>query len=1043
MGNVTQDVIQPAVTGADVLRQLQAQIAAKGNPLGEAAKAIGAISGAIQGIAGGIDGAGSELARDQGVQAGMASVTRDANGVLQIQPHASTLFGGGLSSLGGNKSTGAYERAATEGALAAGQTGINTDINKAVNDNKGDPEAFNKWGQGYMSDLASRAKDSGIGGQLAMHAMERIGQSYNGMISQKATQDVIDSRYAIDSKIASDTNDAYNLAMKGGMTAPEGSPANVAYLKAHASAAAGIQSLGDNKSLGVTPAEVADKQHALMVNMLDADNQGKIDATYKSPDGGAVVAAKQSDDRVNAIEHISEADRLVLDAHGKARLAFNAGQFSDRVATNKAAFQALQTGVANGTITPDKAPPLIDAIVKEAGQTGNPETGADAVNWLRLHHFSPAVTGLSPSQTESALGMPRQDQITAAPQGGDFDYPKYAAGVKAIESGGKSAAVSPTGYTGLYQFGPHEWAQYGSKYGTITNPAAQEAAMRDYTADHYRQMTVSLGRSPNPGEMYLAHQQGVSGATALITNPNTPAGHLVPAANIRANGGDPSAPASQFVQKWETKFASASGQPSVPSAQPAGAPATAQGVSVGGQTFTQKDFDKSPYLLSNVVQKMSEDGKTNSDVANALGTSIKRVLNDGQLPNQDAVMNYMQASSNGPRSAARDAEREEIATKYMGLAAQQGIGGSGAGATGGAGAAIPGGTQAVEALQRQAESIGSIQAQNMAVSLGEVLKKSREQLRNDPTGYAASTLKIPPPPPINYADPQSVAQGLAYRGATASRIASTEPGFSPSALPPQDLPAANNIISNGSVDQKAGLLGAIARLPGPVQQATFDALKTGEDGGSFAQAGRVQGFDPHAAQDILTGMAILKKEPKFAPGKPEFQASFETVLPSTDLAIPDARSRIMDAARAYYAAQMFKAGTQATSADDVKMKEAVNAVTGGVLEYRGTQIIAPTPGMTQEQLQQRVNSLTDAEMHGATVGGHVVPASAFQRSFAVYFTRNPIRFQTVDPDKGLYGVIGGPPDAPSKAVDPTTGHALILNLGQPPQQGTMIAGAAP
>src|SRR4029077_15447752 len=68
----------------------------------------------------------------------------------------------------------------------------------------------------------------------------------------------------------------------------------------------------------------------------------------------------------------------------------------------------------------------------------------------------------------------------------------------------------------------------------------------------------ALGREPTNAEVYLAHQQGVSGATKLINNPDTPAGKLVPPVNISNNGGKQfvDAPASAFVQHWQQTYAS-------------------------------------------------------------------------------------------------------------------------------------------------------------------------------------------------------------------------------------------------------------------------------------------------------------------------------------------------------------------------------------------------------------------------------------------------------------------------------------------------------
>ncbi|MGB6327143.1 MAG: hypothetical protein WBG11_15585, partial [Methylocella sp.] len=244
-------------------------------------------------------------------------------------------------------------------------------------------------------------------------------------------------------------------------------------------------------------------------------------------------------------------------------------------------------------------------------------------------------------------------------------------------------------------------------------------------------------------------------------------------------------------------------------------------------------------------------------------------------------------------------------------------------------------------------------------------------------------------------------------------------------------------VSNGSPDQKVALLGAISHLSEPSRSATFDALKTGKDGETFAQAGHVATFNPAVAQDVLNGMTILKQEPKFAPKEDDLREAFNKSLPSTDLAIPGARGRILDAAKAYYAAQNFKQGDTSQAFSQPLWDQTVNAVTGGVLDYRGTKIIAPVPSNTPDQAQaqfdQRLQGITDADMHGATLGGVPVPAAALKSSWNRWTgMTNPIRLQTLDPDSGRYAVIAGPAGAPSKVVDPTTGRALVIDLGKSP-----------
>lgn len=121
-----------------------------------------------------------------------------------------------------------------------------------------------------------------------------------------------------------------------------------------------------------------------------------------------------------------------------------------------------------------------------------------------------------------------------------------------IESGGNPNAVSPAGAKGPDQMMPKTWAEYG--HGSPFDPVASAAATAKLTTDNQAALTKALGHPPSEAELYLAHQQGASGAARLLGNPDVPAGRLVSPAAIRANGGDPNAPASQFTSKWMARF---------------------------------------------------------------------------------------------------------------------------------------------------------------------------------------------------------------------------------------------------------------------------------------------------------------------------------------------------------------------------------------------------------------------------------------------------------------------------------------------------------
>jgi hypothetical protein len=204
-----------------------------------------------------------------------------------------------------------------------------------------------------------------------------------------------------------------------------------------------------------------------------------------------------------------------------------------------------------------------------------------------------------------------------------------------IESSGRSGAVSPTGAKGAFQF---------------TGPTAQSVGVNDPTDNHQAAMgaarlylenkaalTASLGRPPTPAEMYLAHQQGATGAAALITNPNVPATQALQQAglnprNVTVNGGQPGMTAGDFVNHWTTKFAQGGqeGDTATPAASaqsPAGGTPALPGVAAGPVTLSPQQAR----LADLDHDQIKEDATTNSSnlqsglLANKAGVTMREI----------------------------------------------------------------------------------------------------------------------------------------------------------------------------------------------------------------------------------------------------------------------------------------------------------------------------------------------------------------------------------------------------------------------------------
>lgn len=116
-------------------------------------------------------------------------------------------------------------------------------------------------------------------------------------------------------------------------------------------------------------------------------------------------------------------------------------------------------------------------------------------------------------------------------------------------SGGKNLVNPDSGAFGPYQFHPDTAKEYGLEFGEN-----QDAAFEKLTNKNKEELTLALGREPTMGELYLAHQQGASGAINLLSNPDAPAVEVRNQDAILQNKGTPDMTAREFTEQWTSKF---------------------------------------------------------------------------------------------------------------------------------------------------------------------------------------------------------------------------------------------------------------------------------------------------------------------------------------------------------------------------------------------------------------------------------------------------------------------------------------------------------
>ena len=190
-------------------------------------------------------------------------------------------------------------------------------------------------------------------------------------------------------------------------------------------------------------------------------------------------------------------------------------------------------------------------IVPTSVATASINAGTVFVNGTGLA----GATGLLGGATTSALpsGLPAigtDGKVSEA----------YLKRLFTVESGNNPNAITGSNY-GLAQFGYADIKQFG-----LSNPFDPAQARLATILEAQKNAPILsgiLGRSVSPGELYLSHQQGLAGASALFKNPDMPAwqairpyygSDAIAQKAITGNLGSVDMSSKQFTDMWVKKF---------------------------------------------------------------------------------------------------------------------------------------------------------------------------------------------------------------------------------------------------------------------------------------------------------------------------------------------------------------------------------------------------------------------------------------------------------------------------------------------------------
>lgn len=242
----------------------------------------------------------------------------------------------------------------------------------------------------------------------------------------------------------------------------------------------------------------------------------------------------------------------------------------------------LATMMAQQNISPEVLQQGLQAnnanAVGNMAQPQTPETLASAMK-PNFPSIGPSSNDMSdPFMERTGVPQAPNVQVAEAGNGGNVQQiisdaaskygvdPDTMLTIADLESGFNPNAQNPDSSAGgLFQFIDSTADDYGlvDKF----DPYASADAAARLARDNKELLTEVLGRAPTKGELYLAHQQGGSGAAGLLSNPSKPAVNVVGLDQVKLNGGRPDMLSQDFAGLWVNK-ANSRGQGTDTTVQP-------------------------------------------------------------------------------------------------------------------------------------------------------------------------------------------------------------------------------------------------------------------------------------------------------------------------------------------------------------------------------------------------------------------------------------------------------------------------------------------
>jgi hypothetical protein len=892
-------------------------------------------------------------------------VTLDADGnVTVVNPANSLIFG---------RAGDAYHAAVQAGTIAQHSNVISEEMNNLHQQYPTDPAAFKAAADAWTANYTSEHGGGEVGQAITQQAAQVQTQHLNAITNTAATNDLQQQNSSLTAAQTSAHNDVTTMLRGGANISDPAVQARIQQYDATTEARAANPLFGYSKEQAQLDRDTFHGEAAASRFLYQNDQIYKD----QGPDGGKTGALKNAEDILtNPAYKLSDAEREQYYHKAVGEIRANEAIRKQDIGEARAAFSELSMRSAAGArIDSDE----VEQVAKGFRAAGDPGSAARVYSSFIRKPLNDDF-GRQPLATQTQQLTALQGANAAAQAHAFFmskGYtPEQSAGIVGNlvhESGVNPRLPGDSGTSlGLAQF-----------HAERLTALRQFAAQSGKPATDFQTQLEFIDKELHTTE---------SGTLAKLQGAKTP--EQAAAAFIdyeRPQGWSPQNPAGGLGYQSRINLARSvyNGKPADMSMGPAGSAwlAANRQNSVNDAASTQWKTIMSDYGKEGTKPALS----TVNDVVNAARATHNADLLD---------------------TIAHDADRMDLSgefgrTSLPGQHAQL----SAMTAAGETGNLAPGQAALQKDLQRKTSAI-------------------TDGLDKNPIATAAANFpdKIKPQPPLDFSTDQSLAAGLGARGKVAQFAAQNWQTPPLSALDKADVEQVQSMLANPDPAVKGRVFNALSTLPEDVRNATLAKIGSGRpDLMVSVAAGSMMKTAPDVGNSIIQGQQAIAANKEFLPTGPSEGAAFDqefnkrlpvstfSLAARTDASGPFGVAQGMVKARyAYLSAQSSDASGKLNTD---RLDQAVNDVTGGILDHNGGKLIAPVRGMPQSVFDRTMSGITDGDMAGvSTLNGAPVTAD-YLRNNATLESVGDGRYYVKlgkDPLRPVYAYQGANTEQPQK-----------------------------